>query len=449
MIDIRNIFALFGERGIILNRFRQRLSYTLIISAIAACLISALLFVSLQHISRKAIHAYCKKPEVVSSHIDKKIDSLQQYISDNHISLSAVSEIKHWMQGNDLTEIVIYENNILIYNSNNLSPSFSFPAQPTFPDFYLWHNKYVLNFPDGKADIFIKDFFEHRYLDYITYFNLFMFFFCFVTIMVIIIRRKVNYIGILEKEIRILEGGNLNYSITVKGHDELSSLAQQIDEMRTAFINRENYADRVKKASNRLMAGISHDLRTPLTSLIGYLEVLEGNNLSEKDKSFVVKCKNRALQIKNLSNDLFEYFVISVSDYENVELKKQSSQEVLCGIIEEMICLMEQNGFVVLNHIKLPTAMLYVNSDMIQRVFDNLLSNIQKYADYEHPIELYSEVNENELQIILKNHVRDFTEKDIKTELGLDNCKRIMLLNNGQLFYEQVDDIFSVKLIFL
>lgn len=421
----------------------------MIISAILACFVSALLFIFLQYISRNAIQNYCKKPKVISSHIAKKIDNLQQYISDNNILLSEISELNHWIKGNELTEIVIYEDNMLIYNSNTLSPNYNFPVQPSFPDFYLWHNKYILNFTDGKADVFIKDFFEHRYMDNMTYFNLSMFFLCFVIIMVVIIRKKVNYIGTLEKEIRILEGGNLNYSITIKGWDELSSLAQEIDEMRKSFINREDYADRVRKATNKLMASISHDLRTPLTALIGYLEVLEGDNLPEKEISFIIKCKNRALQIKNLINSLFEYFFVSIGDYEKVELKKQSAQEALSVLIDEIVCLMKQNEFAVLNDIQVPNRFLHVDNSMIQRVFDNLFSNIQRYADHSHPIKLYSDINENELHIVFENYVRNFPENSFKTELGLDNCRRIMLLNNGKLSYEQKNDIFSIRMIFM
>lgn len=105
------------------------------ITAVLACLASALLFIGLQYLSRGLIYDYCKKPEVISAHIEKKINSLRQYIQDNNISLAELSELDHWMRGNELTEIVIYHDSMLVYSSHTLSPSFTFPASPSFPTF--------------------------------------------------------------------------------------------------------------------------------------------------------------------------------------------------------------------------------------------------------------------------------------------------------------------------
>ncbi|WP_018211915.1 histidine kinase dimerization/phospho-acceptor domain-containing protein [Desulfitobacterium hafniense] len=63
-----------------------------------------------------------------------------------------------------------------------------------------------------------------------------------------------------------------------------------------------------------MIAGVSHDLRTALTALISYLEVLEGEGIPAKESPFLGKCKNRALQIKDLINHLFDYFFISTND---------------------------------------------------------------------------------------------------------------------------------------
>ncbi|SHN69989.1 HAMP domain-containing sensor histidine kinase [Desulfitobacterium chlororespirans] len=433
-----------------MNRAKReyKLSQTLMITAVLACLASALLFLGLQYLSRGIIHDYCKKPEVISAHIEKKITSLRQYIKDNHISLSDLSELDNWMRGKELTEIVIYHDNMLIYSSHTLSPSFSFPSQPKFPDFYLWHNKYILTFQEGTAEVFIKDFFEHRYIDYITYFNLLVFFLCFITIMVFFIHKKVSYINTLEKEIRILEGGDLHYSITIKGNDELASLAQEIDEMRKAFIAREDYAERVRVATNTLMAGVSHDLRTPLTALIGYLEVLEGEDIPARESPFLRKCKNRALQIKDLINHLFDYFFISTNDYKEIDLKHYPAQEVLREMIHEHIYLMEQSGFTVSSTIELPERTIKVDPGMIQRIFDNMLSNVQRHADPAHPIRLYSTIDSGELVLVFENHGQHSLEPTPKTGLGLNNCQKIMLLHQGWFIYRQNDHVFTVQLSF-
>lgn len=329
-MDIRNISVRHGEEDITLSKRKRksRLARKLVMSVIAVFLSSAALFLVLQKAAHQIIHNYCAKPEVISMHLAKKTNSLQRYIKTNHISLTELSSLDPWMEKEDLTEVTIYLDDSLIYGSHTAYPDVlqkSSAQETQLP----WQNGYLLTFSDGEAVAFINDLFEHRYIDYATYLNLIIFFLCFVTIMVLFIRKKVSYINTLEQEIRVLEGGDLNYAITVKGNDELASLAQEIDEMRRAFISREQYADRMRAASSELMTGISHDLRTPLTALIGYLEVLEGEDAPAGQKSFLQKCKSRAFQIKSLIDNLFEYFFVSACGDEQLQLSSCTVKEAL------------------------------------------------------------------------------------------------------------------------
>ena len=70
----------------------------------------------------------------------------------------------------------------------------------------------------------------------------------------------------------------------------------------------------MEEATNRLMTSVSHDLRTPLTALLGYLEILEGDPRPASESPYLGKCRQRALQIRGMLNDLFEYFFVSTSD---------------------------------------------------------------------------------------------------------------------------------------
>ncbi|WP_346937045.1 histidine kinase dimerization/phospho-acceptor domain-containing protein [Clostridium sp.] len=81
----------------------------------------------------------------------------------------------------------------------------------------------------------------------------------------------------LKSEIKILEGGNLTHEITINGDDELSSLAQGINEMRKSFIGRLESEDKARLANSELITAMSHDLRTPLTVLVGYLDIIKYN----------------------------------------------------------------------------------------------------------------------------------------------------------------------------
>lgn len=360
--------------------------------------------------------------------------------------MSEISQIDQWIKEEDLTQVSIYRDNILLYNSKAAYHGISLKESMEY--IQPWQNSHMIVFNDGTLIAVIEYWFEHRYRDYATYANLLIFFVFFITIMILLIQRKVRYINVLEQEIKILKGGDLNYVITVRGNDELASLAQEIDEMRKAFIAREQYADRVRTASNELMIGISHDLRTPLTALIGYLDVLEGGDIPASEGTFLKKCKNRAYQIKFLINNLFEYFFLSTTTDEQIQLSICSVNEELDEIIRDHIFLLNQSGFLVKNKSTLCTNKIEINRNMMQRVFDNLLSNTCKYADPSFPITLISVVNEHELIIEIHNYILDTLENLQRTGIGLKICEKILLEHNGRFIYLKNENVFKVQLIF-
>ncbi|AAO36420.1 sensor histidine kinase [Clostridium tetani] len=423
-----------------------KLGHKLIISAIVTFLFSTMLFSILQTISYKIIRNYCSQSDVVSRNLKKKAESLQNYICNNNLSMSEISQIDQWIKKEDLTQVSIYRGNILLYNSKAAYRGISLKESMEY--IQPWQNRHMIVFNDGTLIAVIEYWFEHRYRDYVTYANLLIFFIFFITIMILLIQRKVRYINVLEQEIKILKGGDLNYVITVRGNDELAFLAQEIDEMRKAFISREQYADRVRTASNELMIGISHDLRTPLTALIGYLDVLEGGDIPASEGTFLKKCKNRAYQIKFLINNLFEYFFLSTTTDEQIQLSICSVNEELDEIIREHIFLLNQSGFLVKNKSKLCTNKIEINRNMMQRVFDNLLSNTCKYADPSFPITLISVLNEHELIIEIHNYILDTLESLQRTGIGLKICEKILLEHNGRFIHLKNENVFKVQLIF-
>lgn len=424
-----------------------KLAHKLSVSSLAAFIVSTALFLILQNTSYYILNIYCSDPEVIAEHLKKKADSLQQYITVHELSLLEFPQLDHWVGKGGLTEIFLYGDNNLLYSSKPSYPNF-LTEELTQQALSLQPNTYTLTFADGEALVIIQDLFEHRYRDYSTYFNLFLFLLCFIAIMNRLIRKKVAYIDVLEQEIRILGGGDLNYAITVQGNDELSSLAKEIDEMRKAFISREQYANRVSAASRELMTGISHDLRTPLTALIGYLEVLEGEDVPATQSPYLKKCQKRAEQIKSLINNLFEYFFVSTNAPEQIQLTIHPVQEGLAEIINDQVFLLRQNGFLVHSRIQFPKNKLKINRNMIQRVFDNLFSNLRRYADPAHPIILASRVENYELIIEMRNHVLVSPEIYASTGLGFKTCTKILSQHQGRFIHQQQEDIYTIQCIF-
>lgn len=424
-----------------------KLSQKLVLSAVLAFILSTVLFAALQYIAQRLIHSYCTQTSVISGQLEKKAGELQRYISNYKVSLEDTGYLEQWVEKEQLTDIAVYRDGRLLYSSFTVFPELPLPQKAQSLG-AARQNGYQLSFRDGNATVFISDLFEHRYYDYATYLNLAIFFLTFLSIMVAFIRRKVAYIGMLVREIRILEGGNLAYAITAEGDDELAALAQEIDEMRKAFIAREQDADRMRAATSELMADISHDLRTPLTALIGYLEVMEGESAPAKESPFLPKCKNRALQLKSLIGNLFEYVYISTAGPEQLQFAVYPLNGPFGGILREHILLMEQYGFAVANQVSLPDANIRTELGLLQRIFDNLLSNIQRYADPGCPVVVKSIAEPGNLTLIMENRISDSGSHLKKTGIGLKNCERMMELHRGKVNYEEQGVRYTVELCF-
>jgi len=80
--------------------------------------------------------------------------------------------------------------------------------------------------------------------------------------------RKILYINEIQKGIEIIEGGSMDYTIPIRGRDELSSLAKSINEMRRALDLEIKSEEKAKRQNQQLITSVSHDIRTPLTSII-------------------------------------------------------------------------------------------------------------------------------------------------------------------------------------
>ena len=96
----------------------------------------------------------------------------------------------------------------------------------------------------------------------------------FLFIFLYFLHRKIRYVHQLEEEVKILEVGGMDNQITEKGGDELSELAFGLEQMRLSLNENIREKEEIMEVNNRLVTGMAHDLRTPLTALLLYTELL-------------------------------------------------------------------------------------------------------------------------------------------------------------------------------
>lgn len=219
-----------------------------------------------------------------------------------------------------------------------------------------------------------------------------------------------------------------------------------------------------KKSAERelkqAVANISHDLRTPLTSILGYIQLIEKPEVTDEErKEYLAIAKDRAKRLQILLNDFFELSVIESVDH-SLKLEKLG----LNSIVEEIaINLYDQfNEQHIVPSIKIPQEQMNIIGDesAIKRVIENLVINAIRYSDGNVSITL--EKNNTKINLTISNDVKDITEKDIElffnrfytadqtrsgkgTGLGLSIAKALMDKMNGKLSAELKDSWLYVK----
>ena len=270
----------------------------------------------------------------------------------------------------------------------------------------------------------------------------------FIILLFLLIHRKIRYINRLEHELKILGSGNLEYIMTIRGNDEITGLAEGIENLKNGILDQQLMKDEAEKANMELVTAMSHDLRTPLTSLIGYLELLTLNRYEDEAqmKKYLRHCREKAFQLKKMSDRLFEYFLVYGKrdyQYQFQDLSCESLLEDLCN--SQLFDWQEQGGSLECRIGELQ-GMVQVDSEYLQRVIDNLISNLKKYGDLDEPLRITASERDGNLYIHLRNHIKP--EKDTKesTQIGLRTCRKILEEHRGTFQWYQEEEDFHVEL---
>ncbi|MDF2720520.1 MAG: sensor histidine kinase [Paenibacillus sp.] len=203
----------------------------------------------------------------------------------------------------------------------------------------------------------------------------------FIALFFWITKRKVKYIGQLAFGLQEISRGNLHYRVPEKSVDELGTLAASINRM-TAELERTLEEERRAEATkNELITNVSHDLRTPLTLIMGYLRLLKDKNYESAGQadSYLNIAYGKSEKLKLLIDDLFEYTKLA-NKGDSLRLDTVCLNELLEQLIEEMVGYAEENGLAIVRSIPPEKQRVTIDADKMIRVFDNLLSNAVKYS---------------------------------------------------------------------
>ena len=251
----------------------------------------------------------------------------------------------------------------------------------------------------------------------------------------------------LSREAAEVSSGDLNRSIAAPGADEVSALAASMDEMRRSVITRLGSEKRAWEANTELITAISHDIRTPMTSLIGYLGLLcEENRDPAEQKQFAQSAYGKAMELKDLTDQLFRYFLVYGKAELELNLERFDGRLLLEQLLGEAEFDLADAGFTVQRIEFEGECSLQADPLYLKRVMDNLVSNIKKYADPAQPLVALSELKDGELSLCLSNAVSSSLARKESTKIGLRTCEKIMTAMGGSFRTVLEDGHFAAEL---
>ena len=376
--------------------------------------------------------------------------SLQRFIDERGLKTADVIAVSQWENANPYVILTIYEGHRIIYatglDSESLknSPWIEEDAELGYTDTLL-----PLSFADLQASAYIFVYDEVSYYNMAEVAALLLAGLCFAVMIFFLIHHKLKYVTKLREETAILEGGDLSYPITVKGRDELGDLARQIEEMRLSLLRQQREQEQAQQASAELVTAMSHDLRTPLTSLLGYMDlILDGRSKSPEEVTrFLTSAHAKAYQIKGMSDALFDYFYVYAQPQEGDAFETAPAAELMAQLLGEKAQELESQGFTVENRLSDFPGQLKVHYPLLIRAFDNLFSNIRKYADPAKPVILTCRREGDSMVTILENSVDPELKARESTKIGLTTCQKAFDFHGGSFRVEERGQSFVVRIV--
>ena len=198
-----------------------------------------------------------------------------------------------------------------------------------------------------------------------------------------------------------------------------------------------------------MVTEMSHDLRTPLTAILLYTQLLLDHRYqtAEQQNDYVRRIDKQARRLKQLSDRLFSY-ALSTAGEDEVPAQALPLQSALYDLLSETTAYLEQQGFAVRLDLDWRPCRIRLRSDYLGRIFDNLASNIVKYADPAAPVVLRSLYTDGCAGIALENRCAARPAAAESSGIGLRNVDGMMRKMGGSCVVEQSGGRFCAALYF-
>lgn len=426
---------------------KKSISMELAALAIVSLAAAAVFFFAFYYFSRSYIENHYETQDYVQQKNEQLAEKLGNEIQTNQIASGDTDFLERWIKKQGIISLQVFKDDRLIFDSDY--PDSSGEWQVTSDDYFGWESYYNVEFTDGSADVFLSGNYSYRLYTFAFVAGLCLAFVVFLLIFLLGIRKTIRYITQLRKEVAVLEVGGLDCPITVSGRDELTELAKGLDAMRISLKNQMEQEAVLTRNHKKLITGMSHDLRTPLTSILLYTELMQKDNVEQTEfmKKYAGKIEKKARQMKNLTERIFEY---SLTDSTDKIPAGQAArfQDIFYDQFSEVGTYLEQNGFRTEWEVSWEDVWIQANPDLVSRILDNITSNILKYADPGEPVRIESTVSSQTLNLTFENAVLPPDASVESSGIGVPNIRNMMESMGGFCSISQTKNSYQITLHF-
>lgn len=428
--------------------FIRRLSTKLILINTIAIILAVSTFMFM-YINRYSFFEFIRESQYAKYNYQKVTEELNETSIDLKMSKKNEKQINKILNNytTDDMYFYIYDEKGLYYTGTRGIEIGSYFIRDSYYDVAALYTPFIkmysVPFKDQNGLLIV---YSYELMDFLVPYMVVIFlisFSIYIFILLYFIRNKVFEIKNMQEDVSILANGDWKHEVRVGGNDEISELGNHLNKMRLSFFENMENEKAARNANKELISAMSHDLRTPLTTLNGYLEIvqLEKANKEKRDE-YIARCLDKVEEIRDLSNKMFEYsLVFSVED--DSEMQKICVEEI-CGFLQNHIQYLRLLGFDIQDELVDSKQIINGNVVMLKRVFNNLFSNLQKYADPDQKINVSLSISKNTLKLVIFNHKKKQSHMTESNGIGLKSVCKIVDIHNGECYINNNENDFMI-----
>lgn len=261
----------------------------------------------------------------------------------------------------------------------------------------------------------------------------------FSLLFLVLVGDRIAYIRTITAGIDALRRSHSAPPLPLEGSNELTALAEAINELSDAQQQLREKERALALEKEQFLRALSHDIRTPLTSILSYSEYLctDARISPEEQRTYLQLIRKKAEQIRDLSALLLDGDRRSPEHFDDARLL----MEQLAAEFEEVL----EDRFDVRTDLSgCPAFPARMDVQELRRVFDNLSSNAEKYADPNHPVCLVIRADREGLHIRQTNRIRAEACTTDSYKLGINSIRRIAQNYSGRVRVEKDAETFSI-----